>query len=67
MCRLPEEMYKSIISHMANKDLKAARLVSKSWTEFATPHLYRHVVFSSVSENIANLRKLVDSPLSHYV
>ena len=60
-------MYEHIISHMENRDLKNARLISQGWKDFATPHLFRHAVFSLVAENVANLRKLADSDLGRHI
>ena len=66
--QLPDEMWKLVISHMQNEDLKNARLVNTAFKELSTPQLFSHACLSLTPENLENLLELTKNhELSQYV
>jgi hypothetical protein len=66
--RLPAELQLEIFRHLANRDLKAARAVSRTLCENASLELFRSVVACARYQALGALQKIsLNSVLSKYV
>jgi hypothetical protein len=66
--RLPAELQLEIFRHLANRDLKAARAVSRKLCENASPALFRSVVACARYQALGALQKIsLNAVLPRYV
>lgn len=56
--QLPTELWKKVVLHLRNDDLKSARLVNSTFNDLSTPLLFRKVVLSIHKRNVMNLQQV---------
>ena len=60
--RLPSELWKKVVLHLRNDDLKSARLVNSTSSDLSTPLVFGKVVLSMHERNIMNLHQIARMP-----
>ena len=60
---LPNEMFLQIISHLDRSDMKAARLVSKTWYLYSSEFLFDTIYVSTQDEDFTVFKAVAQHPI----